>query len=107
HIEETPKTLFNFAGVSWMLGRLDYARNALQRYVQLDARNLDAWLLLGNVLVLQNEPSAARTVFRRALALAPGNPAATYGLGWTSLLVGNREEAARLWRPLIPSINNP
>jgi hypothetical protein len=106
HIDETPKQLYDFATVSWMLGRFVYARNALQRAVQLDPGYAEAWMLLGNVLVMQNDAKTARNVYRRAQMLSPSDPAAAYGLGWASVLLGEHEEAARLWRPLIPRIRN-
>ena len=107
HIDEDPKQLYRFGGLSWMLGRLTYARNALQRVVEIEPRNVDALLLLGNVVTVQGDARAARAVFQRVEDLSPGNTSAIYGLGWANVLAGNRQEAARLWRPLIPSITSP
>jgi tetratricopeptide (TPR) repeat protein len=107
HIDEDPKQLYRFGGLSWMLGRLVYARNALTRTIELDPRNVDAMLMLGNVLILQNDAAAARTVYQRAEALSPGNPSARYGLGWANVLTGNQQEAARLWRPIISTTTSP
>jgi len=96
-----PKLLYDFGGLSQLLGRSDVARGALVRAARLDPRNPDIPLLLGSVLLDASEFDAAERAFERAEALNPDNLEARLGRGWATLLAGREQEAAALWRPVI------
>ena len=59
-----------------------------------------AWTrtLLGNLLLANRQPSAARRSYREALLFAPGYPAALAGLGEIELAGGNTRGALRFLR---------
>jgi len=68
-----------------------------------DRRPTDPHVLLplGQALLQSGDPRRASIAFTRAEQVSPGNLEARLGRGWASLLAGQREEAASLWRPVI------
>jgi len=81
-----------------LLGRRDLreARRKLERLVDLDDADVDAWLLLGQVCVLLGDTTRAEAAFTRALFHRPLD---TVALGACSALMqqqGRGEEAARV-----------
>ncbi len=102
-----PQILHQFAGVAWMRGRPQEARQALEEAAQIKPDDVDILLLLGTVLLDLNEAGEAAAVFARAENLAPNNARTRLGRGWASLLAGQAQEAGELWRPVITATEDP
>ena len=94
-------TLYNYAVIARTVGKLDETRGALESLLALQPRDAQALALLGDVLLVQNEPATAGRVFDRLLAIDPGNPLGGIGRGWALVLQHREADAARAWRPLI------
>jgi tetratricopeptide (TPR) repeat protein len=72
---------------------LDDAAGYLQRAVELDASDGEAWLALGNALAGQGSPDQARAALERAVELRPDDVAALVDLGHASYAAGRPDEA--------------
>jgi predicted O-linked N-acetylglucosamine transferase (SPINDLY family) len=105
----------NTLGVAWQQsGRRDPAFVAYRIAAVLDPALETAWINLANILVAQGEPAAARSGFRRALAIVPDHPVANDNLLFTlnyldDLTPDERLLAACTWaarraRPMTPMI---
>jgi dolichyl-phosphate-mannose-protein mannosyltransferase/tetratricopeptide repeat protein len=102
-----PSELERFASLSWALGRLDPARQALELATALSPGNADLYVLQGRVLLELGDYGGAAAAFERAETLAPGNADARVGRGLAALLSGREREAAELWRPVIAQVPSP
>ena len=72
------------------------ARAAMERAVQLDPHNAEAFHQLGQVYSFLDDDSAAIVTYRRALALEPGRANSLYELGHVYLLQHRWRDALRL-----------
>lgn len=79
-------------------GRLEEARQALQKATALDPRLWKAHNALGVIHDRQRHPLQAMAAFRRAIALQPRSPALHNNLGLAYLLAGRLEQAAASFR---------
>lgn len=105
-----------------LLGQFDYADSWLNLADALAARGKTAdaakllevqaarhpgdfklWIGLGNALTdhSQTLSPAARNAYQRAMALAPGHPAAPFFLGLAEARSGNPEQAVKRWREIL------
>ena len=96
-----PSLLYNEAVVARALGKLDEARRVLETVVRLRPGDQEALALLGDILLVQNHPDLAEGMFDRLLAADPTNPVGALGRGWSLLMRGRSQEAARAWQPVI------
>lgn len=96
-----PTYLYNYAVIARSVGKLDDARGALERLLTRVPTDAGALALLGDILLVQNDPARAGRVFDRLLAVDPTNPLGGLGRGWALLLQHRDADAARAWRPLI------
>ena len=74
--------LVNLAALYRASGRLQEARDALGKALQVDPRFAMAHHNLGNVLADLGDPSAARSAYERAAALDPDYPDPVASLAW-------------------------
>jgi len=79
------------------LSRVVPAEEGYRRVLALDAQFTDALINLG-VLVQARDGSFARRLFRRSIALAPANVAATANLALIEMNLGRMDEAIRRLR---------
>ena len=70
------------------LGRLSEAAGSLRKAAELDPLNARVWGMLGNVLALSGQFSAAREAFNRSLSISPEQSFVAYNMGITFLLEG-------------------
>ena len=81
------------------LSRLDEMERVLRRVIELKPDHHHAYNALGYSLADRGQRlPEARTLVKKALDLAPGDPFITDSLGWVEFRLGNREEALRLLR---------
>jgi hypothetical protein len=99
--------LYRYGGLSWTMGRLPQAREALEQAARQDPRRVEIPLLLGRVLIEMGQDPLAERAFARAEELAPDHPEARIGRGLAVDLQGRPQEAAELWRPVIRHTGNP
>lgn len=73
----------------------------LARAIELQPSAVDALAWYGSALISLGRPVEARSVFRRAVALAPNAPGAVASLAWSEFLAGDYDAAAAFsWREL-------
>ena len=96
-----PTILYNYAVIARTVGKLDESRLALERLLTRQSTDAEALALLGDILLVQNEPARAGRVFDRLLAVDPTHPLGGIGRGWALLLQNRDADAARAWKPLI------
>jgi tetratricopeptide (TPR) repeat protein len=77
-----------------LLGRLDEALAAAERYRKAKPDAGDGWALLGDVQAAKKNQAAAETAYARALAAEPDNKVYAFKLGRTERLLGKTEQAA-------------
>ena len=88
------------AGVLIRAGETDRAQALISGLPGNDARRAQYHLTLARLMVQADQGEAALDAFDRALALAPDNADARYGLGVLALSVGDLERAATAFRRL-------
>ena len=107
-IETAPRatTYYNVGVALYDNGRLDEARDALDRAVDIVPRFADGHFSLGNVLTASGQTSQAMVHYRRAIAIDPSH--ADAGLRLARLLVdgGRRDEAIQRCRALIETASH-
>lgn len=74
--EGSPVILRAIAAAASAAGQLWLAAEALEQAVELEPGSVATWLDLGHIYLARGEGQRARGAFERALALAPGDPAA-------------------------------
>ncbi len=74
-------------------GDLDRARACYEQTLQVLPRHINAWHLLGVLLVQAHQPQAALPCFKRALVLKPDTPLFRANLGKALSDIGQWEEA--------------
>lgn len=67
----------------------------IERALELDPRNAEAWLVRGWLLDTTFRPGV-EDAYRKAVELDPSNAAATVALGWAALAHGHMDERYRL-----------
>jgi len=88
-------------------GRWLEAQAPLEEAAAIAPGELEPQLALGDNLVHLHRYDEAREVYLGAERIDPGNARGRVGLGWAALLAGRPAEAAQLWRPLIPQVDDP
>ena len=86
---------YNEGRAFYGLHRLDDAHRALESAVKVSPNYVDALLLLG---VLEHSSPYATELFRRVIALDPGNTEARLYLGRNLLQEGKHEDAITQWK---------
>jgi tetratricopeptide (TPR) repeat protein len=76
-------------------GNLPAAAKAAQVGLRRDSRNLDLWIILGQVQLQSGELAAAKESFEKALDLDPNSAAARTAAANVCQQLGNVDEAAR------------
>jgi tetratricopeptide (TPR) repeat protein len=85
--------LLRLAGRASLELDLDDATGYLERAVELDPDDAEAWLALGNALAGQGSLQEARASLQRAVELRPDDVAALVDLGHASFAVGQAADA--------------
>lgn len=67
----------------------------IERAIELDPRNAEAWFVKGRLLTNTMRPGATEA-FERAVQLEPSHAPATMSLGWSALAEGRVDERHRL-----------
>jgi len=94
---DDPETV-NAVGIAFSdAGREKEARAAFGRAIELDAKNVEAYVNLGIVQLREGDPNGASGRFRQALAIDPGVPRAWNGLGVALTRLGREREAVDAW----------
>jgi 4-amino-4-deoxy-L-arabinose transferase-like glycosyltransferase len=101
------RALFVLGGIEFDHGDYVSAREHLARAVAGSPAPLSAWLMLGEIGLIQEDPTAAEDAYRQALTLAPDDVRARVGLGWASLVARRPAEAAARWRPVVNLTDDP
>jgi tetratricopeptide (TPR) repeat protein len=92
-----PETV-NAVGIAYSdAGREREAEAAFARALELDPRNVEAYVNLGIVRLRVGDPGGARDRFRQSLAIDPGVPRAWNGLGVALTRLGQEREAIDAW----------
>lgn len=102
-----PKLLYRLGQLAWSLHLYDRAREALEAAARRAPGDVDVLLLLGNVMIITGDATAARSVFVQVQRVDPSNVLAQVGLGWASIVEGDMRRAGELWRPAIAATRNP
>jgi tetratricopeptide (TPR) repeat protein len=84
-----------------LLGEIAKAEGAARAVAENPAAEASALDLAGNALTLCHRPAEAYDAFRRAAALAPGNPALQYNLAATAAFLGRTDEAEAAYTEVI------
>jgi len=85
----------------------DSARSYLDRALELKPHFLAALLLTGELALQRNDIPTALDRFGTAVRYHPSSADAKVGLGWATLISGQIEEAARIWRPVASLTADP
>jgi hypothetical protein len=101
------RALFVIGGIEFDHGDYASAHEHLSRAVAAGPAPLSAWLMLGEIALMQEDPVAAEDAYRHALTLAPDDVRSRVGLGWASLVARRPAEAAARWRPLVNLTDDP
>jgi Flp pilus assembly protein TadD len=90
------------------LSRIDEMERVLRQVIELKPEHHHAYNALGYSLADRGQRlPEARSLIKKALDLAPGDPFITDSLGWVEFRLGNREEALRLLRQAYGSRPDP
>jgi len=73
------------------------AVNALEKSIELDGNNADAYAMLGRTLLENGDHTAAIQPLEKAIELQPSHPEAEFKLGNVHFQLGNYDEAIRLY----------
>ncbi len=100
--------LYEQAMMAEKLARLDEMERVLRRVMELKPEHQHAYNALGYSLADRGlRLPEARSLIKKALELAPGDPFITDSLGWVEFRLGNRDEALRLLRQAYGSRPDP
>lgn len=89
---------FNLARRAWERGDAARARSLIAQCLERDPGDADAWVLSALIAQAGGRDREAEESLRRALALAPWNPAANYNLARLELASGRAAESIPRWR---------
>jgi len=93
--------LWSYLGETYLrLGQYDLAREALDRYLELNPRDPFGFTILGDLGQLTGDPAAAVTQYAHALELEPGFVRARLGLARAQVLMDDWADAERQLRDL-------
>lgn len=98
---DDPALLMRWAGLLQVSGKLDEARKAAQRVVELLPNHMDARMQLGVVLVHQNRNEEAARAFETCLARDPQNVFARNSLAQVWVRLNRKAEAQREYEQAI------
>jgi Flp pilus assembly protein TadD len=101
------QALFTAGSVLLAKGESEAAERRLRRAVELDATNWRAWNALGQTLDQRRSWTEAEVAYRKALGLAPNEPAVLNNFGVSRLSAGDLAGAAELFaraRQLAPDL---
>ena len=85
---------YNWMGITMQLqGRLDEARVAFQKAVELDAKNAEYRASLGALELARSDPKAAEESLKEAIRINPNHSLALYNLGIAVAEQGRNTEA--------------
>ncbi len=108
HVDTENTNVFAQLGsVSWLLGRLPEAREALNTAITLDPNTREPYVTLGRTEVALGNYDGARSAYGRAITMDPRDPDARVGYGLASFLAGHDRDAAAAWKPVIPITVEP
>ena len=82
------------------------ATSSLYRAVAADPKFTRAWVLLGGLLLMQNQVDAGVDAFRKAMASDPGQPAIPKVLGMSLMSASRFEEAVPVWQDFVKQYPN-
>ena len=100
--------LYEQAMLAEKLSRIDEMERVLRQVIELKPEHHHAYNALGYSLADRGQRlPEARSLIKKALDLAPGDPFITDSLGWVEFRLGNREEALRLLRQAYGSRPDP
>lgn len=89
---------YDLARRAWERGDAAETERLSRESLARDPRSPDAWVLAGLAAQALGRPAEAETSLRRALVLAPWNPAANYNLARLELAAGRPGASIPLWR---------
>jgi arylsulfatase A-like enzyme/Flp pilus assembly protein TadD len=92
-----PATLDVYGAVLADSGRLDEARRAFARALEIEPGRADVLLHLGMLSLRQKDPARAREWFTKALAADPASPATLAALGLAQAQLGDNRAALESW----------
>ena len=107
-LEQEPQNdyLWSYLGETYLrLGQYDLARQALDRYLQLQPRDPYGFTILGQLEQLTGKPADGAGQFRHALELEPGFVPARLSLAQTQALLEDWAESQRLLQALVNDPN--
>lgn len=87
-------------------GKLDESIDRQMQAAQLDPRNQDIWANIGWTYRGMRRMAEARTMFDRALAIAPNDPSLMMRRAETQFAEGDLEAVVRLYAQLTPPLGN-
>jgi len=100
---DVPEALFGLGIAAGQLGRLQEAREALERYVRLQPSSADGHCALGIVLLTAGQRAGARAELERVLRLEPQNLEAAKALAHMATAEYEGARAVALLKPLAAS----
>jgi len=86
-----PEALFPFGRVAQRLRRLEVARRAYERVLEVNPKHGPSWYQLGSCAMKQGHPVQAIAFFDKAIALSPDNITAQVDWGLAHLQIGDYE----------------
>lgn len=92
-----PATLDVYGGLLADAGRLDEARTAFRRALELDPGRADVLLHLGMLSLREKDPSSARDWFTKSLAAEPSAAGTLAALGLAQAQLGDARAALESW----------
>jgi tetratricopeptide (TPR) repeat protein len=104
---EDPQALLVLGRIANARGRLPEAREYLARAVLTGPKDPFAWMLLGDVCVQLGDGAGAAAAYGHAAELRPQDPTLQIKLGWAAEMLGQMNQAAYYWRPLVSRIREP
>ena len=79
-VKDLPDALLGKARLHILGGKLDEAVTDVDRAIEQDSGNVEAWVLRAELMMQRNDLDAAQTSFSRALEITPGNIQAKLGM---------------------------
>ncbi|HEU5251086.1 MAG TPA: sulfatase-like hydrolase/transferase, partial [Thermoanaerobaculia bacterium] len=92
-----PATLDVYGAVLADSGRLEEARAAFRRALELDPHRAGVLLRLGMLSLREKDPASARDWFKKSLAMEPDAPGTLAALGLAQVQLGDSRAALESW----------
>ena len=93
-----PETQYLLANLYGQLGRLSDALNLAKSLQRAEPKSARPWVLIGALLVAEENPRGATDAFEKALAIDARSGEAHRGLGQTYRLLGQNDRAEQSYR---------